>query len=191
MRQVSSERELTWPSNRQLAPLWCHYSLHIPLGESVVKIRTGNTKVFNLCADIFMQGRQVSSLVDFCSLSHLLLLHPLWNWPRIDIDPDQAMIDMESGIAMQWTWMMLCMLSKKLGMFRMCSAFGFIGQAVCSMNHSYLGVWVFQTSIIVISFFMMEMLKRVRWLALAPFMSVMITIPLMSNWSVHLCRGIS
>ena len=47
-----------------------------------------------------------------------------------------------------------------------------------------------KTSIIVISFFMMEMLKRVRWLALAPFMSVMITIPLMSNWSVHLCRGI-
>ena len=45
-----------------------------------------------------------------------------------------------------------------------------------------------KTSIIVISFFMMEMLKRVRWLALAPFMSVMITIPLMSNWSVHLCR---
>ena len=85
MRQVSSERELTWPSNRQLAPLWCHYSLHIPLGESVAKIRTGNSKVFNLCADIFMQGRQVSSLVDFGSLSHLLLLHPLWNWPRIDI----------------------------------------------------------------------------------------------------------
>ena len=41
------------------------------------------------------------------------------------------------------------------------------------------------TSIIVINFFMMEMLKRVRWLALAPFMSVMITIPLMSSWSVH------
>ena len=92
MRQVSSERELTWPSNRQLDPLWCHYSLHIPLGESVAKIRTGNTKVFNLCADIFMQGRQVSSLVDFCSLSHLLLLHPLWNWPRIDIDSDQWLI---------------------------------------------------------------------------------------------------
>ena len=92
MRQVSSERELTWHSNRQLAPLWCHYSLHIPLGESVAKIRTGNSKVFNLCADIFMQGRQVSSLVDFCSLSHLLLLHPLWNWPRIDIDSDQWLI---------------------------------------------------------------------------------------------------
>ena len=44
------------------------------------------------------------------------------------------------------------------------------------------------TSIIVINFFMMEMLKRVRWLALAPFMSVMITIPLMSSWSVHFCR---
>ena len=29
------------------------------------------------------------------------------------------------------TWIMLCMLSKNPGMFRMCSAFGFIGQAVC------------------------------------------------------------
>ena len=41
------------------------------------------------------------------------------------------MIDMASWIEMQWTWMMLCMLSKKPGIFRMCSAFGFIGQAVC------------------------------------------------------------
>ena len=49
------------------------------------------------------------------------------------------------------------------------------------------GKFLWKTSIIVISFFMMEMLKRVRWLALAPFMSVMITMPLMSNWSEHFC----
>lgn len=54
------------------------------------------------------------------------------------------------------------MLSKIFGMFRMCSAFGFIGQAVSSM---------------VISFFMTGRLKRVRWLALAPSMSLMITSP--------------
>ena len=49
------------------------------------------------------------------------------------------------------------------------------------------GKLLWKTSIIVISFFMMEMLKRVRWLTLEPFMSVMITMPLMSNWSVHFC----
>ena len=65
-------------------------------------------------------------------------------------------------IIMSLTMMRLCMLSKTFGMLRTCSVLGFIGHAVSS---------------IVISFFMTARLKRVRWAALAPSRSLMMTRP--------------